>query len=211
MRPCGGGWRDSGGERGEVGAGPRLGKEWFARPAEAVARDLLGCILVSACGGGRTAGRIVETEAYPGPEDPACHAAAHIGRTARNDPLFGPPGTAYLHLNYGVHWCLNAVTCEEGHPAGVLIRALEPLAGRGLMRRRRGRDELTSGPARLVQALGIGPELQRHSLDRPPVWVSRGRSVPEEHVVVTTRVGISRGVERPLRFYDDRSRWVSRR
>lgn len=188
-----------------------LPPHFFARPAEDVARALLGCLLVSECGDGRTAGRVVETEAYTGPDDPACHAAAAVGRTARNEPLFGPPGTAYVHLNYGIHWCLNAVVREEGHPAGVLFRALEPVEGEGLMRRRRGRDELTNGPARLVQALGAGPELQRHRLDRAPLWLERGEAVPDAHVVRTTRVGISKAVDRQLRFYDARSRWISRR
>lgn len=188
-----------------------LSPEFFARPAARVARELLGALLVSECGGSRTAGRIVETEAYTGPEDPACHAAASIGRTARNAPLFGAPGTAYIHLNYGIHWCLNAVTGDEGHPAGVLIRAVEPVAGHEFMRRRRGREELTNGPARLTQAMAIGPELQSHRLDRPPLLLARGEPVPEAHVVASTRIGISRGRERELRFFDGRSRWVSRR
>jgi DNA-3-methyladenine glycosylase len=184
---------------------------FYARPAAEVARDLLGCVLISEVGGVRTAGRVVETEAYTGPDDPACHAATAIGRTTRNDPLFGPPGTAYIHLNYGIHWCLNAVTDREGHPAAVLIRALEPTHGTDVMRRRRGREELTSGPARLTQAMAIGPGLQRHPLDRAPVWLARGAPVPEDHVVRTVRIGISKGADIPLRFYDSRSRWVSRR
>lgn len=188
-----------------------LPAEFFDRPADRVARDLLGCLLVSELGGRRVCGRIVETEAYPGPDDPACHAAESIGRTTRNDPLYGPPGTAYIHMNYGVHWLLNAVTGPEGEPAGVLIRALEPVAGRDLMRERRGRDELTSGPARLVEALGVGPELQRHPLDRPPLWIEAGEGPPAASLVVTTRVGISKATDRELRFYDGRSRWVSRR
>lgn len=184
---------------------------FFARPARRVARDLLGRVLVSECGGGRAVGRIVETEAYTGPDDPACHAAAAIGRTARNDPLFGPPGIAYVHLNYGIHWCLNAVVEDEGRPAGVLIRALEPLEGTGLMRERRGRDELTNGPARLTQALAVGPALQRHPLDRPPLWIGAGEAVPDAAVAVGRRIGISKAVDRPLRFWDAGSSWVSRR
>ncbi len=184
---------------------------FFARPASVVAPDLLGALLVSDLGGVRTAGRIVETEAYEGPEDPASHASASIGRTRRNAPLFGPPGTAYIHLNYGVHWCFNAVTAAEGVPHGVLIRGLEPVTGESCMRSRRGRDELTNGPARLVQALGIGPDLQGHLLDRPPVWIEAGVPVRPESLVRTTRIGIRRGGELPLRFYDARSKWVSRR
>lgn len=184
---------------------------FFARPADRVARELLGALLVSECGGERTAGRVVETEAYTGPDDPASHAAASVGRTERNDPLFGPPGTTYIHLNYGIHWCMNAVTGAEGHPAGVLIRALEPVEGEETMRRRRGRDELTNGPARLTQALGLGPELQRHPLDRPPLLLVEAEAVAESKVVATTRIGISRATERELRFYERDSPWVSRR
>jgi DNA-3-methyladenine glycosylase len=183
---------------------------FYDRPARLVAPDLLGALLVSEVGGARTAGRIVETEAYEGPEDPASHARSRTGRTSRNEPLFGPPGTAYLHLNYGVHWCFNAVTAAEGVPHGVLVRALEPAAGREHMRRRRGRDELTNGPARLARALGLGPELQGHPLDRPPVWIERGEAVPPSAVMRATRIGITRGSELRLRFYDSRSTWVSR-
>jgi DNA-3-methyladenine glycosylase len=187
-----------------------LGAPFFARPARVVAPELLGALVVSEVGGARTTGRIVETEAYEGPDDPASHAAARIGRTVRNEGLFGPPGTAYVHLNYGVHWCFNAVTDLEGSPHGVLVRALEPVAGQRHMRSRRGRDDLTNGPARLAQALGIGPDLQGHRLDGPPLWIERGLPVPAESLVTTTRVGISKGADLPLRFYDSRSRWVSR-
>ncbi len=187
-----------------------LSSGFFARPAREVARDLLGRILISQSPEGWASGRIVETEAYTGPEDPASHAAARIGHTERNDPLFGPPGTAYIHLNYGVHWCLNVVTDREDHPAAVLIRALEPVEGSGLMRARRGRDELTNGPGRLTQALAIGPKHQRHYLDRPPLWIGEGAPVADEEVVRTVRVGISRGRGRKLRFYVEGSSWVSR-
>jgi DNA-3-methyladenine glycosylase len=188
----------------------RLAPEFYARPAPEVARDLLGCLLVSEVGGETAAGRIVETEAYPGPDDPASHASVRVGRTTRNDPLFGPPGTAYIHRNYGIHWCFNAVVAAEGVPQGVLVRALEPLLGTEVMRARRGRDELTSGPARLTQALAIGPDLQRHPLDRSPVWIETGQPVRDEDVISTTRIGISRGREFRYRFYDRRSRWISR-
>jgi len=176
-----------------------------------VARALLGARVVSLCGNVRTVGVIVETEAYAGPEDPACHAAARIGRTARNAPLFGPPGTAYIHMNYGIHWLMNVVTGPEGFPAGVLIRALAPSEGLEAMRRRRGRTELTNGPARLAQALAVGPELQGHRLDRAPLWLEQGDAVDDEHVAIATRIGIRLAADLPLRFYDRRSRWVSRR
>lgn len=188
-----------------------LGPGFFAGPAADVARALLGCTVRSECAGEVTAGRIVETEAYTGPDDDACHAAERIGRTARNAPLFGPPGTAYIHRNYGIHWLMNAVTGPEGFPAGVLIRALEPLDGIDVMRRRRGREDVTNGPARLAQALCVGPDLQGHPLDRRPLTLLWGEPVPDADTEVTTRIGISRAADRHLRFYDRRSRWVSKR
>jgi len=114
-------------------------------------------------------------------------------------------------MNYGIHWLMNAVTGPEGFPAAVLIRAAEPIEGIEVMRARRGRSELTNGPARLTVALGVGPELQGHRLDGPPVWLSAGKPVAEKDVEVTTRVGISRAADRPLRFYDCRSAWISKR
>lgn len=178
-----------------------------------VARELLGALLVSLCGAARCVGRIVETEAYPGPHDPASHAASSIGRTARNDPMFGPPGSAYIHLNYGIHWCLNAVAGSEGYPAAVLVRALEPLEGLAVMRERReGRPdrELTSGPAKLTMALGIGPELQRHPLQKAPLYIAAGKDVPASAIERSPRIGISRAADRLWRFYDRRSACVSR-
>ena len=188
---------------------------FFDRSAELVACDLLGAYLVSDGGGARCVGRIVETEAYPGPHDPASHASAVTGRTRRNDPMFGPPGTAYIHLNFGVHWCLNAVVGSEGYPAAVLIRAVEPIDGIDTMRARRsGRldGELTSGPGKLTKAMGIGPGFQRRSLaGGPPLFIASGDAVPAADVVRTTRVGISKGTAQEWRFYDRRSKWISRR
>ncbi len=112
-----------------------LPREFYARPTLDVARDLIGKVLVHATARSRTAGIIVEVEAYVGEADPACHAAC--GPTARNRPLYGVPGHAYVYLNYGVHHLMNAVTESVGSPAAVLIRALEPVEGVGLMRRRR--------------------------------------------------------------------------
>ena len=176
-----------------------------------LAPALLGVVLVRVTEDGLTSGRIVETEAYPGPEDPASHAAARIGRTRRNAPLFGPPGTVYVHCNYGVHWCINVVAATAGKPEGVLIRALEPIDGLDLMRARRGRPELTNGPGRLGRAFALGPDLNGLPLDRPPIWLEPGEVVSPRFRVCTPRVGISRAVERPWRWYDGRSDWVSRR
>lgn len=189
-----------------------LTPSFYARPTEIVARDLLGRVLVSVVEGERVAGRIVETGAYLGPHDPACHAAERIGRTRRNESMFAVPGTAYVYKIYGIHWCLNAVTERRDFPAAVLIRALEPIAGREVMRVRRGtRDrELASGPGRLCQALGIDGELDGHGLDSPPLLVEAGEPLPEDRVATTPRIGISRAADWPLRFVEKGSGWASR-
>jgi DNA-3-methyladenine glycosylase len=167
-----------------------------------VAQDLLGCHLVSEVEGVVTEGRIVETEAYGGPEDPASHAAVRSGRTPRNDPMFGPPGTAYLYLSHGVHWCFNVVTGREGEAQAVLIRALEPLVGLEVMAGRRGgRKPLARGPGRLAQALGLDGSLNRHPLQRAPVLLLGGDAVDPAMVASSGRIGIRRARERPLRFY----------
>ncbi|MEZ4422933.1 MAG: DNA-3-methyladenine glycosylase [Gemmatimonadota bacterium] len=171
-----------------------------ASPVEA-ARALLGAVLVSDVGGVRTSGVIVETEAYIGPADPASHAAARIGRTARNATMFGPAGTAYVYRIYGLHDCVNVVTGPVGRPLAVLVRALHPLEGRASMARRRDRaDDLCSGPARLCRALGITLDLDGHPLDRPPLHLTAGWDVAPAAVRVGGRVGISRAGEWPLRF-----------
>src|SRR4051812_48169595 len=161
--------------------GPPLDASFYDRPTELVARELLGMILESASPDGVASGRIVETEAYLGEHDLACHAAA--GRTARTEPLYGEPGIAYVYFIYGVHWCVNAVTRDAGLPSAVLIRALEPLDGIELMRRRRPaarRDlDLTNGPGKLCQALAIGREHNRLSLQRPPLRIRAGTPVAD--------------------------------
>src|SRR5690606_38611975 len=132
--------------------------EFYARPAEVVARDLLGRYLVRQLDHDRCVAEIVETEAYVGPHDEASHAAERFGRTARNEVMFGRPGLAYVYLIYGMHWCLNAVTDAEEYPAAVLIRAAAPREGLATMRGHRPgrRDvELLRGPGNLCRAMGI--------------------------------------------------------
>lgn len=192
--------------------GPVLPARFYDRDTEQVARDLLGAVLVCRTGRGVTAGRIVETEAYVGEHDAACHAAA--GFTHRTAPLYGAPGTAYVYLIYGMHWCFNAVTRAVGEPSAVLIRALEPVEGVALMRERRGavrRDEdLCNGPAKLCDAMGIGPEHNGTSLIGGAVRIHRGEPVDDERVIVTPRIGIRKAADWPLRYLVNGSAYVSR-
>lgn len=192
--------------------GVPLSPSFYARPARDVAMELLGKGVVSMVDGVLTAGRIVETEAYTGPEDPASHAAARIGRTARNEAMFGPPGSAYVYLSYGIHWCLNAVTDRADHPGAVLIRALEPVEGLEVMRGRRGTADrdLARGPGRLTQALGVTGALNGHGLDSPPLSFHSAPALAPERISATPRIGVSRAADWPLRFTVRDSRYLSR-
>lgn len=192
---------------------PELPRDFYDRPTELVARDLLGAILECRSPDGIASGRIVETEAYLGEHDLACHAAA--GRTARTEPLYGAPGTAYVYFIYGMYWCFNAVTRAEGEPSAVLVRALEPLDGIELMRTRRrlrsNRDiDLTNGPGKLCQALGIDGTYNRLPLNRLPLLIRRGEDVPRAAVTVTPRIGISKSADWPLRWLVTDSPFVSK-
>ncbi len=169
-----------------------------------MARDLVGCtFLVDGVGG-----VVVETEAYA-PDDPASHS--YSGRTVRNAVMFGSPGRLYVYRSYGIHWCANVVCGDDGVGAAVLLRAVEPTSGLELMRARRGLDDLrmlAAGPGRLTQALGISDAHHGADLGQPPFALS----VPERgvEVVASTRVGISRAVERPWRYSLAGSTFVSR-
>jgi DNA-3-methyladenine glycosylase len=182
--------------------------DFYARDVHQVARDLVGCTVRH----GETAGRIVEVESYH-EQEPACHA--FVGLTARTRVLFGPPGRAYVYFSYGVHALLNAVAEEQDTGAAVLIRALEPVDGIELMRKRRGvhalRD-LCSGPGKLTQALGIGLDLNDTSLlgDGPIEILPPGPGDRPERLAIGERVGISKAVDLPWRFCDPRSHSVSR-
>ncbi len=161
---------------------------------------------------GVAAGRIVETEAYIGEHDLACHAAA--GRTRRTEVLYGPPGIAYVYFIYGMYWCVNAVTRAEGEPSAVLIRALEPVRGVELMRRRRPkakRDlDLTNGPGKLCLALGIDGGHHGLSLQRPPLRILEGESIPDALIQTSPRIGISRSADWALRWFVRDSPYVSK-
>jgi DNA-3-methyladenine glycosylase len=181
-----------------------LSAEFYARPVLEVAPDLLGCVVRH----GETSGVIVETEAYHLSE-PACHA--YVGLTARTQPLFDAPGTAYVYRSYGIHALLNAVCEPEGVGAAVLIRALEPLDGVERMRARRGLDrleDLCSGPGKLTQALDVELHHNHGSLLDGPVVIEP--RVREPEWVAGPRIGITKAVELPWRFCALGSRHVSR-
>lgn len=144
----------------------------------------------------------METEAYVGPDDPASHSARRIGRTARNESMFGPPGTGYVYLIYGIHWCFNVVSSGEGDPQAVLIRALEPLRGVDEMARRRGRrTDLANGPGRLCQALSIDGALDGHDLGHPPLELISPPAPYTGRIGASGRVGIRHARDWPLRFF----------
>ena len=191
----------------------KLPRAFYDRPTLDVARDLIGKVLVHARRAVTTSGIIVEAEAYVGEADPACHAAP--GPTARNAPLYGPPGHAYVYLNYGIHCLVNVVTEAEGSPAAVLIRALEPLEGIDLMRRRRARfmkgrppradreladHELCRGPGNLTKAMGITLAGNRLDLMGDRLFVE-DRGVRAGRLTWGPRIGINVGTGRLWRVY----------
>jgi DNA-3-methyladenine glycosylase len=194
--------------------GVKLRRPFYERPTLDVARDLLGKVLVHRRRGVLTSGVIVEVEAYIGESDPACHAAP--GPTARNQPLYGTPGHAYVYLNYGIHYMVNIVTEAAGSPAAVLIRALEPLDGVAVMRRRRSRitkgrptakrgleicaHDLCRGPGNLTMALGITLEENRLDLLGNRLYLE-DRGITLGPVKWGPRIGIRVGTERPWRAW----------
>jgi DNA-3-methyladenine glycosylase len=187
----------------------RIDRSFFERPTREVARNLLGQVIVSVTPEGRTTGRIVETEAYLGADDPASHAARlHNGRV---EVMWGEPGIAYVYRSYGIHAMLNVVAEPQGETGAVLIRALEPIAGIDLMRRWRGVEDerlLCSGPGRLCQALGIGLDL--HGIDlvtSDRLWIEPGAMASE--VSTSGRIAISRGQEHDWRYWITDNRYVS--
>ena len=196
-----------------------LPREFYLRTPQRVARALLGKIVVRRESRRILAARIVETEAYLGQDDPAAHSAA--GRTARNAVLFGPPGYAYIYFIYGNHYCLNVSCLPDGQAGGVLIRALEPLAGIAAMAAARGialqhasdLPKLTSGPGRLAEALGItrerdnGKDLTSVQSDLYFADDGAGRC----KVQVTARIGITKAAALPLRYIMANNRFVSDR
>ncbi|MFB6272139.1 MAG: DNA-3-methyladenine glycosylase [Salinibacter sp.] len=197
-----------------------LSPSFFDRSTTTVARDLLGRRLVHHHSStGRLVGRIVETEAYT-EDDPACHAS-HLSRDpdtgevtgqGRGRDLFAAPGTAYVYLIYGIHWLLNVVTEPEGTAGAVLIRAVEPETGIDAMEERRGvqrQVDLTNGPGKLTEAFDVGAADHRTNLTEPPLYLASGAPVPTVDVAQSSRIGISKAVERKWRWFVAGNRYVS--
>lgn len=190
-----------------------LSPDFYVHDTTAIARALLGKLLIHETPQGTVAGRIVETEAYLA-DDPACHA--HGGKkTPRTATMFGPPGTAYIYLVYGMHHCFNVVTGPEGIGEAVLIRALEPVCGIELMQACRNQlalHNLCSGPGKLVYAMGITRSLNAQSLMERPLYLAEPEAEPAKFkVVTTTRIGISKGTASPLRFYVKDNPFISKK
>jgi DNA-3-methyladenine glycosylase len=189
-----------------------LPRAFYLNPPRVVARDLLGCVLVSRRGRALTSGRIVETEAYLGPEDGASHAAFRPGS---HWLFYGAGGLAYVFVNYGMHYCLNAIAGPEGTPGCVLIRALEPLTGLRTMARRRGlaadARRLASGPGNLTRALGVTLRDNGADLTAGPLIIEPGVAPRRFRIASGPRIGITRSADLPLRFWVDGHPSVSRR
>lgn len=183
-----------------------LPRSFFRRPAEVVARDLIGATILSRLGGARVSGYISETEAYLGRDDPASHA--YKGRLhAGNASLYGAPGTWYVYRSYGIHWCANLVCKGPGEGGAVLLRGVMPLDGLEVLRRRRGRvpdRRLSDGPGKLCQALGITRTLDGRVMAESPVVIGAERKRPVEEILVTPRIGITKAIDWPLRFVSTR-------
>ena len=194
-----------------------INQAFFSRPTLTVAKDLLGQRLVHELDGQRLSGLIVETEAYIGATDSACHASK--GRTPRTEVMFGPPGHAYIYFVYGMHYMLNLVTEAAGFPAAVLIRALEPVEGLALMQshRQRVKDEtnLANGPGKLCQALVIDKSLHNWDVTLgQKLWLEPGDPLPDSLIAAGPRIGIAfarpEDQAAPWRFWVRSSRFVSR-
>lgn len=192
----------------------KVPRSFYERSTIEVSRQLLGKHLVRRHPDGTTIGRIVETEAYIGPQDKACHASR--GRTVRTEVMFGSAGRAYVYFVYGFHHMLNIVTEQQNFPAAVLIRAVEPVQGIALMKRRRGNEDLqnlTSGPGKLCQAFAIDRSLNGSDLCGDILFV-RDAGEPVTQIVSTPRIGVEYAgswKHEPLRFLIGGNRFVSKR
>ncbi len=190
----------------------RLPEDFFSRPTLVVAESLLGKIFVHRPGGGICyKGMIVETEAYLGHGDEACHACR--GMTPRNSVMFRAPGTLYVYFTYGCHNLLNIVTEPEGTAGAVLIRAMEPVEGISLMAMNRKTDSLTNlmnGPGKLTQAMEISLKQNGCSIHDETTYLEEGKTIEATRIVTTRRIGITKSIDLPWRKYIEANRFVSK-
>lgn len=190
--------------------GKTLPRDFYLRPTLEVARDLIGKFLNFENGKIRLCARLVEVEAYIGEDDPACHAA--VGRTRRNEVMYGPGGFSYIYFIYGMYHCLNVVSENEGFPAAVLIRGAKPTAGEEYMRGRYNNPDsskLTDGPGKLCKAFGLNREHNGLDLVDSPLYLEDRGYNPRE-IAVSPRIGLKKGIRRKWRFYEKDSPFVSR-
>ena len=191
----------------------KLPRSFYLRPTIIVAKDLLGKYLVRTLRGKRLIGRIVEVEAYLGEKDPASHA--YRGKTKRNEVMFREGGHLYVYFTYGMHFCANVVTEEEGKARAVLIRGIEPIEERETMSKLRRRTvegvNLTNGPAKLCEAFGIGRPENGINLLGNEIYIALKSTQPPPKVVTSTRIGIKNGAEKNWRFYIKENEFVSKR
>lgn len=193
-----------------------MDREFYSRNADEVAQDLLGKCLVRISSEGKTIGKIVETEAYLGEEDPASHSY-QSSKTERTEVMFGPAGHAYVYMIYGMYYCFNVVTGTEGEPEGVFVRALEPLDGMKLMEERRGvndRRELTDGPGKLCMAMDIDKQLNGEDLCGAKLYVVESKGSEDFDIEKARRVNIDyagEAKEWKLRFFIEGNPNVSKR
>ena len=201
-----------------------LPRDFYARSVVDVAKDLVGMRLVRIFDSKRISGIILETEAYDGENDLACHA--RIGKTKRNAVMFGEPGHAYVYFTYGMHFCANVVTGNEGTGEAVLIRAVEPLAGIEVMKinrygsnkslnlqslNRKSFINLTNGPAKFCQAFGIERKENGTDLLDSEISITEGESILSKYIKRSSRIGIQQGVEKNWRFFIRGNQWLSKK
>ncbi len=186
-------------------------RSFFKQETIKIAKALLGNYLVNKTKEGTTIGKIIETEAYLS-NDLASHSSK--GKTKRNEAMFGHPGKAYVYFTYGMYHCFNVVTAKEGIGEAVLIRALEPISGINLMKKRRKTNdlrELCSGPAKLAIAMGISKAHNKIDLIDGKLKLCKGETIKEKDIIKTSRIGISKGKSLPYRFYIKSNQFISRR
>lgn len=189
-----------------------LDDQFYARETIIVAKELLGKVMTCQTFQGESSGIVVETEAYLGTNDPASHSFR--GKTKRNEAMFGSPGRSYIYQIYGIHFCYNVTTDKNEIPAAVLIRALQPLTGLDLMKTNRKNDNiqnLCSGPAKLVQAMGIPKNFNGTSVVDGPIRFYEHDILGEFNIKETTRIGITLGKESLLRFYVQGNKYISKK